>query len=216
MKKYFNIFIILGMISFILFLLLLILLNVDKSATLTGEVGLSHLNNLVQYKYNKTWQIVGNIFLYVGIALFILLVGLGIYQLIKRKSLFSVDKYILTIGVFFIVLVLFWLLFDKLVVINNRPILVDEKMEPSFPSTHTLLVVFIYLSAYTVVINLTNNKMYQNIVLCLAITISLIVSISRVLAGMHYITDVLGGILLGLALFFLSFGLSLNNKKIEE
>lgn len=216
MKKYFNIFIIFGMISFILFLLLLILLNVDKSATLTGEVGLSHLNNLIQYKYNKTWQIVGNIFLYIGIALFILLVGLGIYQLIKRKSLFSVDKYILTIGVFFIVLVLFWLLFDKLVVINNRPILVDEKMEPSFPSTHTLLVVFIYLSAYTVVINLTNNKMYQNIVLCLAITISLIVSISRVLAGMHYITDVLGGILLGLALFFLSFGLSLNNKKIEE
>jgi membrane-associated phospholipid phosphatase len=58
--------------------------------------------------------------------------------------------------------------------------------------------------------------MYQNIVLCLAITISLIVSISRVLAGMHYITDVLGGILLGLALFFLSFGLSFDNKKIEE
>jgi undecaprenyl-diphosphatase len=145
-----------------------------------------------------------------------MLVGFGIYQLIKRKSLLSVDKYILMIGIFFVILLFFWLLFDKLVVINNRPIFVEGKTEPSFPSTHTLLVVFIYLSAYTVIRNLTNNKMYQNIVLCLAITISLIVSISRVLAGMHYITDVLGGILLGLTLFFLSFGLSFDNKKIEE
>lgn len=218
MKKIFNLSTILGLSFLGLFIVLLLLLNVDKDyITLTGKVGLSSFNNLYDYEYHKWWQVTADIFLYLGIALVVALAGYGVYELIKRKSLFKVDKYIIVIGVFFVVAIILWLLFDKAIVVNYRPIFVDGKRESSFPSTHTFVVIFIYMSAYIVIQKLTQRRWYKEVVLAVGIAISIIVAVSRVVSGMHYLTDMIGGVFLGLSLYFLCDGVikALDNKKEE-
>ena len=219
MKKLINLKVILGFVFLFLFIILILLLNVDKDyITPTGKVGLSSFNDMVDYKYNKGWQILADVFLYLGIALVAILAIYGLYELIKRKSLFKVDKYIIVIGAFFIISIILWLLFDKVVTINYRPILVDGEKESSFPSTHTFVCVFIYMSAYTVVKKLLNNKIYNEIVLSLAIVIVIFTAVSRILSGMHYLTDVMGGVFLGLSLYFICDGIItiIDKKEVKE
>ena len=219
MKKLINLKVILGFVLLFLFIILILLLNVDKDyITPTGKVGLSSFNDMVDYKYNKGWQILADVFLYLGIALVAILAIYGLYELIKRKSLFKVDKYIIVIGAFFIISIILWLLFDKVVTINYRPILVDGEKESSFPSTHTFVCVFIYMSAYTVVKKLLNNKIYNEIVLSLAIVIVIFTAVSRILSGMHYLTDVMGGVFLGLSLYFICDGIItiIDKKEVKE
>ncbi len=219
MKKLINLKVILGFVFLFLFIILILLLNVDKDyITPTGKVGLSSFNDIVDYKYNKGWQILADVFLYLGIALVAILAIYGLYELIKRKSLFKVDKYIIVIGAFFIISIILWLLFDKVVTINYRPILVDGEKESSFPSTHTFVCVFIYMSAYTVVKKLLNNKIYNEIVLSIAIVIIIFTAVSRILSGMHYLTDVMGGVFLGLSLYFICDGIItiIDKKEVKE
>ena len=219
MKKLINLKVILGFVFLFLFIMLILLLNVDKDyITPTGKVGLSSFNDMVDYKYNKGWQILADVFLYLGIALVAILAIYGLYELIKRKSLFKVDKYIIAIGAFFIISIILWLLFDKVVTINYRPILVDGEKESSFPSTHTFVCVFIYMSAYTVVKKLLNNKIYNEIVLSIAIVIIIFTAVSRILSGMHYLTDVMGGVFLGLSSYFICDGIItiIDKKEVKE
>jgi len=218
-KKLINLKVILGFVFLFLFIILILLLNVDKDyITPTGKVGLSSFNDMVDYKYNKGWQILADVFLYLGIALVAILAIYGLYELIKRKSLFKVNKYIIAIGAFFIISIILWLLFDKVVTINYRPILVDGEKESSFPSTHTFVCVFIYMSAYTVVKKFLNNKIYNDIVLSIAIVIVIFTAVSRILSGMHYLTDVMGGVFLGLSLYFICDGIItiIDKKEVKE
>ena len=216
MKKRFNLYVLLGIIFLVLFLGLFALLFVDRAnITGTGEVGLSSLNKLIDYKYNQAWQVIADIFLYLGIAFVLFLVVIAIIQLFKRRSLFKVDRYLIIFGIFFALAIIIWIAFDKFIVINYRPIY-HYDIEPSFPSTHTFIVIFIYLSIHGIACILfkDNNKIKYGTLIA-AILISLIVSISRVLSGMHYITDVLGGIFLGLSLYFTCFGI-IKGEKEEE
>lgn len=215
MKKVINLYSILGVSFFALFLILFGLLSFDKAnITGIGEVGLSKFNNIIKYKYNEGWQIFADIFLYLGIALAALLAIVGFVQLIKRKSLFKVDRYIVICGIFLILAIFLWIMFDKVIIVNYRPIYHTD-VEPSFPSTHTFLVIFIYLSAHNIACMLSENKKIKYGTLVAAILISVLVSLSRVLSGMHYITDVIAGVFLGLSLYFLCFGL-INNSSEEN
>lgn len=215
MKKIINLYSILGVSFFALFLILFGLLSFDKGKVGISEVGLSKLNNIVKYNYNEGWQIFADIFLYLGIALAAILAIVGFVQLIKRKSLFKVDRYIVICGIFLILAIFLWVMFDKVIIVNYRPIY-HYDLEPSFPSTHTFLVIFIYLSAHNIACMLTDNKKIKYGTLVAAILISFLVSLSRVLSGMHYITDVLAGIFLGLSLYFLCFGLIKSSSEEKE
>ena len=65
---------------------------------------------------------------------------LGLVQLIGRKSLFKVDSDILLLGVYYILVIAGYLIFE-MIPINYRPILIEGRMEASYPSSTTLLVV---------------------------------------------------------------------------
>lgn len=76
-------------------------------------------------------------------------------------------------------------------------------MEASFPSSHTLIVLFIMASANvqmpTYVSNPTAVKVLRGFsTLIIAVTI-----LGRLFSGVHWFTDVLGGVLLGSALVLL-------------
>ena len=87
-------------------------------------------------------------------------------------------------------------------VINHRPIIVDGEIEGSFPSTHVMLVTFVYLAlGQFLKLDSKPNKVKYVYYVSASIVI-IITSLGRILSSMHWFTDVLGGILLGLTLYF--------------
>ena len=66
----------------------------------------------------------------------------GLFQWIRRRSLRRVDRSILLLGVFYLLVMAAYLLFEKFAV-NFRPIRIDGYLEASYPSSTTLLVLSI-------------------------------------------------------------------------
>ena len=123
---------------------------------------------------------------------------IGLIQLIKRKSLFKVDKEIIILGIFYFIVIVLYLFFEK-VIVNYRPILMNGFIEASYPSSHTLMTICLCGSSIIVNRNLFNNKItkFLNI---LSIAIVLITIIGRLISGVHWFTDIIGGIFISIAL----------------
>ena len=124
---------------------------------------------------------------------------LGLVQLIKKKSLKKVDKNILCFGGLIVAMLIIYVLFDKLA-FNFRPVILDGELEPSFPSSHTLFALCI---AGGIILlnrdNFTTNK-FAKIISILAMFIASFTVVGRMLSGVHWITDILSGILISAAL----------------
>lgn len=169
-----------------------------------SSVGFSTLNKFVfnflgrsNIWYNIT-EVLGMISIL--IALFYALIGL--YKLIKNKSILKIDKEIIILGIFYFVVLLVYLFFEK-VIINYRPILVKGVLEASYPSSHTMLSICICLSAMII-----NNKLYKNmriskIINTLSIIIMITTTVGRLLSGMHWVSDILGGIIISICLSYI-------------
>ena len=123
---------------------------------------------------------------------------IGLIQLIKRKSLFKVDKEIIILGIFYFIVIVLYLFFEK-VIVNYRPILMNGFIEASYPSSHTLMTICLCGSSIIVNRKLFNNKItkFLNI---LSIAIVLITIIGRLISGVHWFTDIIGGIFISIAL----------------
>lgn len=89
--------------------------------------------------------------------------------------------------------------FEK-VIINSRPILVDQQLEASYPSSHTFLTIVVLLSTFYI---WNEGSKLKRVLSYLCILGVFIMVVGRVLSGVHWISDILGGILLGLS--FVSF-----------
>jgi undecaprenyl-diphosphatase len=128
---------------------------------------------------------------------------LGLVQWIKRKSILEVDRGILLLGVYYIVVIFFYVLFEY-VVINYRPVLINDFLEASYPSSTTLLVLTVMPAA---IIQLTARIKAVRTKICIrAFIIAFIVFmvLGRLISGVHWLTDILGGALLsaGLVLMY--------------
>ena len=123
---------------------------------------------------------------------------IGFIQLIKRKSLFKVDKEIIILGLFYIVVISSYIFFEK-VIVNYRPILMYGFLEASYPSSHTLMTICLCGSSIIVNKKVFNNKItkFSNV---LSFVIILITIIGRLISGVHWFTDIVGGILIASAL----------------
>ena len=122
----------------------------------------------------------------------------GLWQWIKRKSILKVDCVILLLGVFYVVVLAVYLLFEK-VVINYRPVLIEGVLEASYPSSTTVLVLCIMPTA---VMRLRSRFPQKGIAMAItAFTVFMV--IGRLLSGVHWVTDIIGGILLSTGLVLL-------------
>ena len=124
---------------------------------------------------------------------------IGLVQMIKRKNILKVDKEILGLGVFYIIVIGLYIFFETYV-INYRPILMDGILEASYPSSHTLLSVCICGSSLIINKYLFKNKNFfkaENIISILSI---LVIVIGRFISGVHWFTDIIGAILISIAL----------------
>lgn len=126
--------------------------------------------------------------------------GVGFTQLVRRKSLFKVDYDILFLGMYYVIVIVAYLVFEMFP-INYRPILIEGVMEASYPSTTTLLILSVMLT-----LMFQTNRRLENIVVkrtirILTILFSVFMVIARLVSGVHWFTDIVGSIILSAGLF---------------
>ncbi|MCR5761103.1 MAG: phosphatase PAP2 family protein [Sphaerochaetaceae bacterium] len=197
-----------GLAFLALFIILTVLLKfVDIRAIgpMGSSVGLASVNEagLGLFPYSRAWYKVSELCGYFSLLIAAGFAFMGLLQLIRRKSLMKVDTRILYLACLYAVVIVLYVVFDK-VVINYRPVLeADGALEASFPSSHTLLAVTIFGSAAFIVKSIF-SKLKVRLILERSLSFScyflMVLSVvSRILSGVHWITDYAGGILLGLA-----------------
>jgi len=203
-KNFLNILLCSCLSLFILLVILILVVDVQIHPYTLESVGMYNLNKIFLFNNDmiKLWDMVCDLFMYNAIFLVLVIASVGAYQLFKNKSLKKVDNEILLLGGFIIILAVAWILFDKVLVINHRPIFVDGELEGSFPSTHVMLVTFVYLAIGQFIKFKNKPKMVKRVYYGVAIFLITLTSIGRILSLMHWFTDVLGGILLGLTFYF--------------
>lgn len=203
-----------SVISIVLFIVLLILLNtVDVK-----EVGLYGLNHTYYHEYNKALDIISDILFYLVIGLALFVFGLMVFKMIKGKNVKAVEPkfYIFAIGL--VIVLVFWIIFDKGVELNYRPNAINGIKEASFPSTHILITTYIMLTFTTFFFkNEETNDEKLNKEAVITITCFIVIGLMfvfRFYAGMHWLTDCVGGILLGTFVFGLYYtAISIINSK---
>ena len=125
---------------------------------------------------------------------------LGLVQLIKRRSLFKVDIDIILLGVYYILVIFGYLIFE-MIPINYRPILINGVMEASYPSSTTLLVLSVMPTLILQIKRKCENKALRNTVYIFAVLFSAFMVLGRLVAGVHWATDIIGSVLLSFGLF---------------
>ena len=128
--------------------------------------------------------------------------SVGFVQLIKRKNLLKVDIDILLLGVYYLI-VIFGYLFFEMIPINYRPILIDGIMEASYPSSTTLLVLSVMPTVIFQVNRRIKNRVVRKIISLSAIFYSLFMLIGRTIAGVHWLTDIIGSVILAMGLYLI-------------
>ena len=138
----------------------------------------------------------------VPISICILFGGIGFVQLVKRKSFFKVDIDIIILGIYYILVIFGYMIFE-MIPINYRPILIEGIMEASYPSSTTLLVLSVMPTLNFQVKRRMKNKMMKNVINTLSILFSLFMVIGRTVAGVHWLTDIIGSVILSAGLYLI-------------
>ena len=126
--------------------------------------------------------------------------GIGLVQLIKRRSLFKVDPDIIILGVYYVIVILAYFIFE-IIPINYRPFLINGIMEASYPSSTTLLVLCVMPTLVEQIQRRMSCSTLKRIITILAIAFSAFMVIGRLISGVHWFTDIVGGVLLSAGLF---------------
>lgn len=187
--------------AFVLWTVLVRLVDVQPIGPEGSAVGFATLNRFVHDLTGVNWTLyavtdwLGLLPLGVafGFAVF------GLWQWIKRKSLLRVDRSILVLGGFYAAVAAVYGFFEA-VVINYRPVLVDGVLEASYPSSTTLLVLCVMPTAmmqWSERIKSRSVRRGSSVAIVAFVAFMVIV---RVFSGVHWITDIVGGILLSAGL----------------
>ena len=198
----------------ITFTILVKVVDVKQIGVNNSSIGFATLNQFIfeTTGVNIIWYHITDWLGLIPVFMAIVYAFIGLIQLIKRRSIFKVDKEIILLGLYYIVVIALYVFFEK-VIINYRPILMNGFLEASYPSSHTLMTICICGSSILINKKLFNNKITKAIN-CLSIIIITITVVGRLISGVHWFTDIIGGILIssGLLMTFYSL-LSIINKE---
>ena len=183
-------------VAFVLWTVLVCFFDVRTIGPEGSSVGFATLNGFVHELTGVNWLLytVTDWLGLVPIAAALGFAILGLVQLIKRKSLWKVDHSILALGVFYIVVMAAYLVFE-IVVINYRPTLIEGYLEASYPSSTTMLVMCVMPTAAMQLNARIKNTVFRRCVIITIIVFIAFMVIGRFLSGVHWITDIIGGAL---------------------
>ena len=190
------------LLLFCLLTVLLLTVDVRPVGPLGSEVGLAGLNAAAfsalgtSETFLEIGELLGLFALFVvgGAALF------GIVSLVRVRSLRRIDRGLLLLGGFYAILLALYVLFE-VAVLNYRPVMTGGVLEASYPSSHTMLAVFVFIGGWLFARRYLAGRRAADVALgTTAALLSLITALSRLLAGVHWLTDVIGALLLSGAL----------------
>jgi len=185
------------LITFILFTLMVKLVGVKAIGPEGSSVGLADINGAIHdvFGLNMTLYHVTNW----GQVIFAIIGGtyavLGIYQLIKTKSIKKVDGSIIALGIFYVTVFLAYLFFE-VVIINYRPEIIKDKLAASYPSSTTMLSICFSISSIDMVIRYVKDKKLKYALNIATAAYCAFMVVGRFFSGVHWFTDIMGGIIL--------------------
>ena len=193
---------ILFLASFVIWTLLLQIVDVQYAGVNQTPIGFCSLNTWF-HKFTGVHLILYTITDYLGlIPIFVCIFfgAMGLLQLVTRKSLGNVDFDLRILGIYYGIVIACYLIFEK-IPINYRPIFIQGRMEVSYPSSTTLLVLCVMPTLSEQIKRRMKNhllqKLFQIVIFCFCIFMVL----SRLFSGVHWLTDIIGAILFSVGLF---------------
>ena len=200
------------LLSFALWTFMLGFIDVAPIGPNESEVGMSTINGIF---HNMTGV---NMNLYIitdwlGLVPFFVCIGFGIFgliQWIKRKNILKVDIDIWVLGGFYIFVMAVYVLFE-MVAINYRPILINEILEKSYPSSTTMLVMCVMPTAIMQFNLRIKNVIIKRFVVILTLIFTIFMVVGRLISGVHWITDIIGGALFSIGAVVIYHSLTKTN-----
>ena len=185
----------------IIYTLLVKYIDVQEIGPNDSLVGFATINNFMfnLTGVNMLWYDITDWWGFVPLFIAFIYAMIGFIQMIKRRNILKVDKEILGLGVYYIIVIGLYIFFETCI-INYRPTLMDGILEASYPSSHTLLSVCICGSSLIINKYLFKNRNFfkaENIISILSI---LVIVIGRFISGVHWFTDIVRAILISIAL----------------
>ena len=196
----------------VLFTVLVKFIDVKSVGVNGSDIGFATINKFIfdLIGTNDVFYTITEYLGYIPLLLVMVFGFIGLKQLVKGKSLKKVDKEILILGGFYVVVAALYVFFEKCI-INYRPILVEGVLEASYPSSHTLMTICFCGSAFILSKTYFGKDIskYLNIFL---VVLTAVVVIGRLISGVHWFTDIIGGCLISAALLMTFYSLIECNK----
>ena len=190
--------------AFVLWTIAISLFDVQAIGPSGSTVGFATINGFVHsltgvhmllYSITDWLSLVPILFMF-GFAL------LGFTQWVKRKSIRKVDGSILVLGGFYIITFAAYLFFENFV-INYRPVRIEGFLEASYPSSTTMLVICVMATARMQLHSRIQNPALRKCVMTMITVFIALMVIGRLISGVHWLTDIIGGALLSAGLITL-------------
>ena len=173
------------------------------------RIGLSTLNRFVFERFGgqMTWYAITDWLGIAAIGTALLFATIGLVQWIRRRSILKVDKELLALGGLYLIVIGLYVLFE-LVIVNYRPIIMPgyTRPEASFPSSHTMLICVIMGSTMMLIDRYVKGKAPSGVLRAGCAAVIIITVIGRLISGVHWFTDIVGGILISAMLLNLYAG----------
>ena len=192
------------LMAFVLWTLVLGAVDVQPIGPNGTQVGFATINGYVHRMtgVNMTIYTVTDWLGLVPVAIGFGFAVLGLVQWICRKSIRKVDFDLWVLGGFCLLMLAVYLLFES-VVINYRPVLIHGFLEVSYPSSTTLLVLCVMPTTMLQLHRRLQHRLLRRVLQTIIVLFMLFMVIGRLLAGVHWLTDIIGGVLLAVGMVLL-------------
>ena len=187
--------------AFVLWTMAVSIVEVRAIGPCGSEVGFATINALI-HKLTGVHMALYHLTDWLGLVPIVVALGfaiLGLGQWIKRKELRKVDYDLFVLGGFYMVVMTAYLFFE-MVTVNYRPVLIEGILETSYPSSTTLLVLCVMPTALMQCNQRMKNAMGKWWVSGLIVVFTIFMVAGRLISGVHWFTDIVGGGLLSAGL----------------
>ena len=167
------------------------------------SVGFSCFNTKVRdaVGFNPAWDKITDVLMCISFLVAAYFALRGLISLIKEKSFLKIDKELYILAGVYVLIGIIYVVFEK-IPINYRPFLSpgETEIETSFPSTHVLIVTTILGTGIIKLKKIIADKKIINVITVFSVIVILLTVIGRLLSGVHWFTDIIGGVLMSCTL----------------
>ncbi len=129
----------------------------------------------------------------------------GLVQVIRRRGILRADRDLYVMAGGYVLLAAVYLFFE-IVVINCRPVLEDGALAASYPSSHAMLATAVAGMGAAYLYRHIKPKIWHGSLGSFLIVLACVTTTLRLFSGVHWLTDIVGGVLLGAVIVFIYLG----------